>query len=60
MNNKIIVTFDPKIKFDKSILSEYDNLVKLSYGNVPMNVTSRIGHHAALTIPPSCTYAKKK
>jgi hypothetical protein len=59
MDNKIIVTFDIKKPIDKPILNEYDNLVKLSYGNVPMNVTSIIGHHVTKPIPNNCTYTKK-
>lgn len=58
-SKKILVTFDPK-QNNTSILSEYDNLVKISYGNVPMNVTSTIGHHVTTSLPKSCTYSKKK
>ena len=60
MDNKILVTFDSKINPEKPILSEYDNLVKISYGNVPMNVTSIIGHHITIPFPATCTYEKQK
>lgn len=60
MDNKITLTSDPNNRLNKPILSEYENIVKLEYANVPMNVTSVIGHHLALKIPNSCTYTKKK
>jgi hypothetical protein len=59
-NKKFIVTFNTSEKFEKTLLNEYDNLVKISYGNVPMNVTSVIGHHVTVPLPKNCTYIKKK
>jgi hypothetical protein len=59
-NKKFLVTFNKAEKVEKPLLTEYENIVKISYGNVPMNVTSIIGHHVTTPIPKNCTYLKKK
>jgi hypothetical protein len=58
-NKKFLVTFNTRGKVEKPLLTEYENIVKISYGNVPMNVTSKIGHHVTAPIPKECTYLKK-
>ena len=59
-NKKFLVTFNNAQKVEKPLLTEYENIVKISYGNVPMNVTSIIGHHVTTPLPKNCTYLKKK
>ena len=58
-NNKFIVSFHPNKPIERPLISEYTNIVNISYGKVPMNVTSIIGHHVTMQFPKPCTYLKK-
>ena len=59
-NDKIIIINPTSSSIEKTTLSEYNYIVSIAYGSVPMNVNSSVGHHVNVPIPVKCTYNRKK